>query len=190
MSEVVHKFTRTVPKWQPRITPVRLEDATAEQREALKITPSNSKVSDYVLVLAHDPESLNVRSPLFNTVMYGEGGLDRAAREIGAIGASVVNRCIYCAAVHAKRHAELSGSTEATDAIFAAGTAAKLAPRDQALFDFSVKLAETPPTVGEADIAALRAAGLSDLEIVDLALASAMFGWANRLMHILGDPVR
>lgn len=190
MSRILHKFTRTVPHWQPRITPVRLDAATPQQLEALKVTPSNTKVSDYVLVLAHDPESLNARSPLFNAVMYGKDGLDRAGREMGAIGASIVNRCVYCAAVHAQRHAQLSKAPEVTDEIFRAGPAARLGARDQAMFDFAVKLSQTPPAVGADDIAALRAAGLDDLEIADLVLASAMFGWANRLMHVLGDPVR
>jgi alkylhydroperoxidase family enzyme len=36
---------------------------------------------------------------------------------------------------------------------------------------------------------ALRDAGLSDEEILDLILSAALFGWANRLMHTLGDPV-
>ena len=35
-----------------------------------------------------------------------------------------------------------------------------------------------------------REAGLTDAEVVDLTLATALFGWANRLMHVLGDPVR
>lgn len=190
MTRVIRKFTRTVPRWQPRVAPVRLDEASDKQLDALKVTPSNTKVSDYVLVLAHDPESLNARSPLFNAVMYGSDGLDRAGREIGAIGASIVNHCIYCAAVHADRHAKLSKSTAVTDEIFHAGLFAKLEPRDQAMFDFSVKLAKCPPEAGPADIGALRDAGLSDLEITDLILASSMFGWANRLMHILGDPVK
>ena len=42
----------------------------------------------------------------------------------------------------------------------------------------------------EADTARLREAGLDEAEIVDLILSTALFGWANRLMHILGDPVR
>ena len=42
----------------------------------------------------------------------------------------------------------------------------------------------------EADAACLREAGLSEAEIVDLILSTALFGWANRLMHVLGDPVR
>jgi len=190
MSRVVHRFTRTVPDWQPRVTPVDLASATSQQREALKITPSNTKVSDYVLVLAHDPETLAVRSPLFNAIMYDSGGMSRAERELGAIGASIVNRCIYCAAVHASRHAQLSKDTAVTDELFARGEQAKLSQRDQAIFDFSVKLSQSPPAVTEADAARLREAGVNEAEAVDLILSTALFGWANRLMHVLGDPVR
>ncbi len=124
MSDVIRKFTRNVPHWRPRVQPVDLEQATPQQRGSLKITPSNTKISDYVLVLAHDPESLEVRSPLFNAIMYDSGGLSRAEREVGAIAASMINRCIYCAAVHADRHAKIEKSTEVTDAIFAAGKSA------------------------------------------------------------------
>lgn len=190
MSEVVHKFTRTVPHWRPRVAPVRLAEASAEQLDALQVTPSNTKVSDYVLVLAHDPETLKVRSPLFNAIMYDAGGLGRAERELGAIAASIVNRCVYCAAVHAARHAQLEGDTAVTDAIFAAGEQARLGPRDAAIFGFALRLSQTPPAAGPEDLAALRDAGLETGEILDLVLSAALFGWANRLMHVLGDPVR
>ncbi|NJO37784.1 MAG: hypothetical protein HC871_09390 [Rhizobiales bacterium] len=36
---------------------------------------------------------------------------------------------------------------------------------------------------------AARDVGLSEEEILDLILSTALFGWANRLMHVLGDPV-
>lgn len=190
MSRVVTKFTRRVPDWRPRVTPVRLEEASEEQLDALKVTPSNTKVSDYVLTLAHDVESLKVRSPLFNAIMYDKGGMSRAERELGAIGASMVNRCIYCAAVHAMRHAQIENSTEVTDRLFADGAKAELGPRDRAIFDFAVALSETPSRAGETEIGALREAGLTEIEILDLILSTALFGWANRLMHVLGDPVR
>ena len=190
MRKIVHAFTRTVPKWQPRVAPVNLNEASDAQLEALQITPSNTKVSDYLLVLAHDVETLKVRSPLFNAIMYDPGGLSRSERELGAIGASIVNRCIYCAAVHADRHAQIEKSTEVTDRIFAGGKNADLLPRDKAIFDFSLKLSECPPQVGPSDLNALRHAGLSDAEVLDLVLSTSLFGWANRLMHVLGDPVR
>lgn len=190
MSEVIHKFTKRVPEWRPRVKPVVLTEASPDQLEALQVTPSNTKVSDYVLVLAHDVETLKVRSPLFNAIMYDKGGLSRAEREIGALAASVVNRCIYCAAVHASRHAQLTKDDSVTDLLFSAGESAELGQRDQAIFNFARELAKTPSGATAEHVAALREAGLDELEILDLVLSSSLFGWANRLMHVLGDPVR
>lgn len=190
MSEIIYKFTKTIPQWRPRVKPVDLNEATPEQLDALKVTPSNTKVSDYVLVLAHDPESLNVRSPLFNAVMYNKGGLSRAEREIGALTASIVNQCIYCAAVHAQRHAQLSRDETVTDKIFLDGKDAKLEPRDKAILEFSHKLSLFPPQATANDAKKIETQGLDKLEAVDLVLSTAMFGWANRLMHVLGDPVK
>jgi uncharacterized peroxidase-related enzyme len=190
MSTPVHDFTAQVPRWSPYVTPVDLDAATAEQRDALQITPSNTKISAYVLTLAHDPESLKVRSPLFNAIMYGKGGLSSAERELGAVGASIVNRCVYCAAVHASRFNQLTKRTDVIEAIFADGTDAELEEHQQAVFDFAVRLSKTPSEATAADIAALRDLGLSQLEILDLILSASIFGWANRLMHTLGEPVR
>lgn len=187
--EPIHDFTTTVPHWRPRVAPIRLEDATPDQREALKVTPSNTKVSDYVLVLARDSETLRERTPLFNAIMYNRGGLSRAERELGAVGASVVNRCVYCAAVHASRYNQLAKDVAVIERIFADGEDAALDPRQGAIFRFAVNLSKSPPAASKADLDALHAAGLGPDEVLDLILSAALFGWANRLMHTLGDPV-
>lgn len=187
--EVIHDFTVEVPHWRPRVQPIDLAEATPAQRDALKVTPSNTKVSDYVLVLANDVETLKARTPLFNAIMYNRGGLGRSGRELGAVGASVVNRCVYCAAVHASRYNQLTKDARQMREVFAAGEAAALPPREAAIFAFAVKLSKTPSEATEADVSALREAGLEEAEILDLVLSTALFGWANRLMHLLGDPV-
>lgn len=189
MSGALHDFTLEVPDWRPRVQPIDLAEATPAQLDALKVTPSNTKVSDYVLVLAHDVETLKTRTPLFNAIMYNRGGLGRSGRELGAVGASVVNRCIYCAAVHASRYNQLTKDESVMARIFAEGETADLEPRDAAIFDFAVKLSKTPSAAEEADMQKLRDAGLDEEEILDLILSTALFGWANRLMHTLGDPV-
>jgi uncharacterized peroxidase-related enzyme len=188
MGSVAHELTLETLDWHPYVTPVDLQTATPEQLDALKVTPSNTKVSAYVLVLAQDPEILAERSPLFNDIMYSRGGLSRAERELGSLAASVVNRCIYCASVHANRFITLSKRREVVDAIYREGTEARLEPRDQAIFDYGIKLTQHPDAIGEEDLASLRRVGLSDLEILDLTHAVAIFGWANRLMHTLGEP--
>jgi uncharacterized peroxidase-related enzyme len=189
MSETLHAFTTTVREWRPRVKPIDLAKATPEQLEALQVTPSNTKVSDYVLVLANDVETLKVRSPLFNAIMYGRGGLSRAERELGAVGASIVNRCIYCAAVHASRYNQLTKDETVIAKIFADGEEAELEERQAAILNFAIRLSRAPSEAGPDDMRRLRKAGLSDEEILDLILSASLFGWANRLMHTLGDPV-
>lgn len=189
MSRKVTAYTTRVPRWAPYVEPVRMENATAEQRDAMQVTPSGKPVSEYVLTLAHDPQSLAVRSPLFNAIMYGRGGLKRADRELGALGASVVNRCLYCAAVHADRYLQLSKRDDVIAEIFAHETAAALDAATQAIFDFAVALSRSPPAATPAMLAALRAQGLGKTAILDLILSAAIFGWANRLMHTLGEPI-
>jgi uncharacterized peroxidase-related enzyme len=189
MSEPVHSFTAKIPTWSPYVTPVELATATAEQLTAMKVTPSNKGISPYVLTLAHDPETLEVRSPLFNLIMYGKDGLPSAERELGAVGASIVNRCVYCTAVHASRFIGLTRREDVIDTIFKDERAARLEPRLQALFDFSAKLSTTPIEAAGDDAKKLGEAGLSALEQLDLVLSAAIFGWANRLMHTLGEPL-
>ena len=47
-------------------------------------------------------------------------------------------------------------------------------------------LSAAPAEATAEDIAALRAVGMDDVEIIDLIHAISIFGWANRLMHVLG----
>ncbi|MQX43091.1 peroxidase-related enzyme [Sinorhizobium meliloti] len=188
MSEAVHEFTLEPLDWRPYVKPVKLDEATPEQLEALKVTPSNTKVSNYVLVLANEAEMLAERTPLFNDIMYSEGGLSRGGREIGALAASFVNRCIYCASVHANRYIQLEKRPEVVDEIYRRGLDADLPDFEQALFNFGVDLTAHPDNVGVYQFYHLREIGLDDLEILDLIHSIAIFGWANRLMHTLGEP--
>ena len=187
--EPIKNFTTVVPHWQPRVTPVELHNATDEQLDAMKVTVSNTKIGEYTLVLALDPETLQQRTPLFNGIMYGRGGLSRAETELGAVAASVVNQCIYCAAVHANRYNELTKDESLTESIFAGSVDAETEPRINALLEFATKLSQCPPEATRADVERLIENGLSMGEVLDLVLSASLFGWANRLMHVLGDPL-
>jgi uncharacterized peroxidase-related enzyme len=171
--------------WHPHIAPVELGEATAEQLDAMKVTPSAKKVSEYVRTLVHDPESYVARTVLFNAIMYVEGGLAHPDRELGALSASMVNGCLFCAVTHARRHAQLTKSNALVSRLYF-GKPEELEPRDAAIYHFACRLSETPSRATAADMAALRDVGLDDLEIIDLIHAISIFGWANRLMHVLG----
>ncbi|WP_062225867.1 peroxidase-related enzyme [Aureimonas frigidaquae] len=189
MAQALKDFTLDPVGWQPYVEPVRLDEASEAQRDALKVTPSNRKISDYVLVLAHDAEMLRERTPLFNDIMYAKGGLSRGERELGSLSASVMNHCIYCAYVHATRYIAETDQREVVEALYADKDAARLPEREQAIVDYSIKLTRAPHSLDRSDTERLHAVGLSDLEILDLIHAVAIFGWANRLMHTLGEAI-
>jgi len=189
MSEPIMEFTADVPFWNPRVTPIDLDKATDEQLEAMKTTPSNTGVSEYVRVLAHDPETLKERTPLFNGIMYSQGGLSRAETELGAVAASVYNECIYCTAVHASRYNQLTKNETVMESIFESGEDADLDPRQSAILSFATKLSKCPSQAEKQDMELLVENGLAMNEIFDLVLSASIFGWANRLMHILGEPI-
>jgi len=188
MSKPMRDFTHGELEWRPWVAPIDLNAATEAQLVALKVTPSNRTIGAYSLVLAHDPEALSERSPLYNGIMFGAKGLPRADRELGAVAASRINGCAYCASVHALRFTQLTKEPEVMERIQADGVEAALDPRRKAILEYSAKLSRDPASVDPADAAPLRAQGLTDLEILDLTHAVAMFAWANRLMQTLGEP--
>ncbi|MCQ1838568.1 peroxidase-related enzyme [Neorhizobium galegae] len=183
------RFKVKALSWSPYIEPVDVATASEEQLAAMQVTPSNTKVSPYVRTLAHDPESYVARTKLFNAIMYAKGGLDRAERELGALVASAVNRCVYCASVHARRYVELSGREDVVEQIYLRGLEGPFDARTQAIVDFCKTLSETPSQATREQVQALRDHGMSKAQIVDLVHSAAIFGWANRLMHTLGHSV-
>jgi len=172
-------------KWSPHLPPVEIEDATPAQLAAMQVTPSAKKVSPYVRTLAHDPESYEARTRLFNDIMYVKGGLPNADRELGALSASLTNGCKYCANVHARRHASLTGSSRTISALYV-NRPDMLGPHDEAIMQFAEALSSTPPSADQGHVQKLRDAGMDSAEIIDLIHSIAIFGWANRLMHPLG----
>src|SRR5215831_2278965 len=75
----------------------------------------------------------------------------------------------YCALAWGSRLAELA-SPDIAGALLATGDVSALSSREKALAAWAEKVASAPTSTQASDIAALKAAGLSDQEIVDATL--------------------
>jgi uncharacterized peroxidase-related enzyme len=182
-------FTLDVLDWKPWLASVDVATATPDQVAILDESGPHARTSAYYHVLLHDAPVLRERSQLFNAVMYGEGGLPRADRELGATAESIANGCTFSTSVHARFHIQVSKKPETVARLFADGLGALLEARERAVVSYTVKLAKAPPAASGPDVAALREAGLSHAEILDLTHTVAMFAWTNRLMLTLGEAV-
>ena len=184
----VNGFTNETLQWRSWLQPLDLGQATPEQLAVLDESHPQARSSEYYLTLVHQPRMLRHRSSAYNAIMYAAGGLPRALRELGAMVVSVTNGCVYCTSVHAQRYAQLARRTDTVVQVFSDPSTAGSTPCEQAVARFARALTLRPQGLLEADLADLQAHGLSVQEIIDLLHACAIFGWANRLMHNLGEP--
>lgn len=190
MNDVInsHGFTDALVKWRSWLPVVDLERATPDQ-VAVAHESRYQANPEYFLLLTHQPEILRQRSKAMHAIMYAPQGLPRAERELGATVASRINGCVYCASVHSRMFEQLAKRNDAIAEVFEDPRTAGTSQREQAVIRFSIAMTESPNEVGAADVAALLAAGLTKLEVLDLVHSVAIFAWANRLMLNLGEPV-
>ena len=182
-------FTDATLEWRSWLQPVDVESASPLQLEVLDESHPQSRTSPYYLTRVHQPLMLRHRSAAYTAIMYAPGGLPRAERELGAMVVSVTNGCVYCTSVHAQRFEQLAKRSDTVAQVFADPRTAGTTERERAIARFAIAVTERPGALGAADVAPLRAAGMADEEIIDLLHAVAIFGWANRLMQNLGEPV-
>ncbi len=131
------------------------------------------------------PQKLRHFMAMYNELMLAPSGLSKLEREMLAVVVSAANRCYYCLVAHGQAVRKLSGDPELGEMMALNYRVAKLDRRQRALLDFAWKLTLTPNEVGDADRGALRAIGLSDLDIFDLAEIVAFFNLSNRMAYAL-----
>jgi uncharacterized peroxidase-related enzyme len=181
-------FTLDLVKWHPWVATVEQTGATPEQAALVDEVSPRPTGRPYYALLAHDPPVLRERTALMKAAMYSQGGARRSDRELAAVATSRVNGCVHCASVHARLHAQLTRDETVIQRLLDEGIEAPLAdPREQAVVDYAVKLTRDPAGLTAADLAPLRAVGLSDLAILDLTNVIGMFNWANQLFQSLGE---
>lgn len=185
----INGFTNRSLEWASWLLPVKVGEATTEQLKVLDDSHAQARTSAYYLTLVHQPVMLRHRSEGYNLIMYAPGGLPRAERELGAMVVSVTNGCVYCTSVHAQRFAQLARRHDTVEQVFTDAASAGTTERERAIARFARAVTLNPQALGAKDVQPLRDLGMSEEDILDLLHAVAIFGWANRLMHNLGEPV-
>lgn len=191
MSDVIkiNGFTNETLDWKAWLDVVNVETATPEQIRILEASHPQAKTSDYYLLLVHEPEILDHRSETYNAIMYAPGGVHRADRELAALTVSRINGCVYCASVHAQRFEQLAKRNQIVADVFTDPATAGDSERDKAIIKLATALTESPEDFDASYVQALKDLGMNEKEILDIIHAASIFGWANRLMLNLGEPV-
>jgi uncharacterized peroxidase-related enzyme len=152
----------------------RLAEAYAWQSQKL------GRPTEFTQLGSLDPEVVHARLALYRASENVPSRLTAEQRTMIGYLTSVLNQTPHCASLSRPR---LPGATvEALDR----QDYDALPPADAALARYTHKLTLAPGTMTEADIGALRAAGLGDLEILDANNQCAHLNYTNRVANGLG----
>jgi uncharacterized peroxidase-related enzyme len=131
------------------------------------------------------PAQLRGFIALYDSIMQEDSGLTKTEREMIAVTVSALNHCFYCLTSHGAVLRIRSGDEVLADAIAANYRAADLTPRQRAMLDVAVKITCDSAACDDSDIAALRAHGFSDEDIMDIVQTAAFFNYSNRVASAL-----
>jgi uncharacterized peroxidase-related enzyme len=119
------------------------------------------------------------------------GGMDRRRYEITTIAAARALHSTYCTVAHTSFLRDVCGDAESVQALTVAPDGSSLSEQDAAVYAFATKVAVDASTVEQADVDALRAAGLSDADISNVVYAVAARAFFATVLDGLGaqlDP--
>ncbi|HEY1976263.1 MAG TPA: peroxidase-related enzyme [Candidatus Baltobacteraceae bacterium] len=134
---------------------------------------------------ARRPEHFRAFMGYHDVLMKGEGGLSRAEREAIVVAVSSENRCQYCLTAHGAALRILGKDPIVAEQIANNWRTADLSPRLRAILSFASRVNEPAFAASDEEIEALRAAGLSDDDVWDVAAIAAFFGFSNRMAGLM-----
>lgn len=172
------------------IRTVEPDTAKAELRRAYeRVASSRGKVSDIMRVQSLRPKAMAAHLDLYLDLMFGPSSVSRSEREAIAVTVSAVNSCEYCVAHHRAALLAYWHDEARVNRFIDDPSTAELPPRLDAMVQYARKLTTSIGAAEEADVDALRAAGLTDPEILHVNLITAYFNFVNRVAVGLGvDP--
>jgi len=112
--------------------------------------------------------------------------LAREEVEMIVVATSGANDCLYCVVAHGALCRVYAEAPKLADQLATNHRAADVSEEHRAMLDFAVKLTESPETITDEDVQALRDAGFSQEEIWDIGSVAAFFNLSNR-MAVLAD---
>jgi uncharacterized peroxidase-related enzyme len=169
------------------IASIALEDATGELAAAYQVQLAKiGHVTALTQIGSLYPQIVAERLRLYEIAESAPSSIPDWGRRAVALLTSVLNGCQFCTVGHTARLNDAGRSELAEQIKLNPDTAASGDASIDALLIYVRKLVRTPGEVAEADIRALRTAGWSDLDIVDVNNLSAYYSYINRVATGLG----
>ena len=157
-------------------TPPNIESAPSAAQPLLQAVKKQlGVVPNLFRLVATSPAALEGYLSMSGALAKGE--LPAPTRERIALAVAEINGCSYCLSAHTYLGKNVAKLDDAELAANQAG--GSLDPKANAAVRFAVKVTEQRGHVSEADLKAVRAAGYSDAQVIEIVQHVALNTWTN-----------
>ncbi len=142
-------------------------------------------IPNVFLAWARRPDEFRAFFAYHDALLEKEGGLTKAEREMIVVATSSLNHCHYCVVAHGAILRIRAKHPLLADQVAVNYLNAELTPRQRAMLDFAVKVAERSDEVSDHDFAVLSGHGMTEDEIWDIGAIAALFALSNRMANLM-----
>lgn len=147
---------------------------------------ARGKVGNIMKAQTLHPNALDAHLQLYQCLMYEEGLIPVAEREMIALVVSASNNCAYSVSHVANALAHYEKDNNKLREIIAGRQFLGMSHRQAKMLRYASKLTQQPDKINEKDLDALRDVGFTDREILEINLLASYFNFANRIACGLG----
>ena len=175
------------------IKTIAYADATGRLRKLYdRVKGPDDNVDNIMMAHSLRPHTMEGHMAIYKYVLHHSANtLDKSFLEMIGVWGSLLNTCDYCLEHHYAGLRRLLGDDSQAENMRAAMEAGNLEhpvfdARAKAALAYAKTLTLEAATLNESSLAPLRAAGLSDAEILEINQVTAYFAYANRTVLGLG----
>lgn len=167
-------------------TPATVADAPEKARPLLEaVNAQLGVVPNMFRLIATSPAALE--GYLGMSGALGKGALPAATRERIALAVAEVNGCDYCLSAHTYLGKNLAKLDDAE--ITANRSGASNDPKADAAVRFAAQLAKSRGHIAEADLAAVKLAGYTDAQLIEIVQHVALNTWTNYVNEVFKTEI-
>jgi len=190
-SHLIGSLTLPLPESKnlPVVDEANAPEEVAQLYAKFRSTFGRPTVPGILKCFATHPPLLEHMMGLAESMLFTDGALGRANKELIATFVSSQNHCDYCADSHGSSLLTNGGTSEQLAAATTCDLhSASLIPEQRALLQFAQKITQDSSDVSPEDVEHLRGSGWTDLQIAEAIHVTSLFACFNRVVNAFGLP--
>ncbi|MFO7677379.1 MAG: peroxidase-related enzyme [Thermoplasmatota archaeon] len=161
-----------------------IDESDADERLKMvydELKKKRGKIANILKIHSLLPETMKDHMQLYTHIMFNKSTISREDKELIAVVVSKLNNCSYCIHHHVEALNFYWKDKKRIERFLKTNDYSCFSAKQQAMLKYAEKLTKSPDKIKESEVVYLREQGLTDKEILEVALIVSYFNFVNRM---------